>query len=359
MNSPADIDSRRTIGRRLCAFTLIELLVVIAIIALLVGILLPALSEARKSGKLTLCQGNLKQMGTAFSTYGADTGQRAPSFSWTQTEGFSEDGVFVPPYTDDLQAASRQAISIIQNRAQRPDIGPVESWIPHVIYSHLILNDYLQQRLPEGMVACPEDKLRLLWQECVRGKAPADARAAFLALPGSQRPTDMDGNSVQRVPYSSSYYLIASAYSLDQRVGTTLTVQSALVNHYSYFVNGPLGRRKQDDIAFPSSKVLMYDGYARHAGRRELWHAYPEATQPLLFADASVRVQKTSGANEGFYPNIPLNDLPLRYNYAPRGYEPPTRSGAIQDLMKGYFGWCRAGLRGVDYGAAEVSSGNQ
>jgi prepilin-type N-terminal cleavage/methylation domain-containing protein len=340
------------------AFTLIELLVVIAIVALLVGILLPALSQARKSGRLTLCQGNLRQMGTAFATYGSDANQRAPSFSWRQDEGSSDDGAFVPPYADDLQAASRQAIWIIQNRAERPDIGPVESWIPHVIYSHLILNDYLQQRLPEQMVACPEDKLRLLWQEAVRGKPPAEARAAFLAIPLTQRP-DGDANGVQRVPYSSSYSLIASEYSLDQRVGAQLTVQSALVNHYSYYVNGPLGRRTQEEIAFPSSKVLMHDSFARHSGKRELWHAYPEASLPLLFADASVRVEKTGDANRGFYPNVPLVDLPLRYNYVPRLYEPPTRSGAALELMTGYYDWCRAGLKGIDYGAGEVDSGNQ
>jgi prepilin-type N-terminal cleavage/methylation domain-containing protein len=333
--------------RRSGGFTLIELLVVIAIIALLIGILLPALGEARRAGKLAVCINNMKQIGTATHTYGGDFQDRLFAFTWRAGKQYA---AWAPAAGTDVQAAADQAVDILKRRADRDDITQITGWIPHIQYTHLVIQDYLASRLPEKLVVCPEDRVRLLWASDPRAFDQGALQPASTTSPPGTNPG-------KRWPYSSSYQVTTAAFDRST-VGNRIFHGGT---HYQYTIptTAALGNTKLADVEFPSSKVHLHDQNQRHFTKDQLYFGYQNARVTLLMHDTSVTVRKTLESNAGWHPNYPtIAGFPVPYNYAPDVWEPPTLSGAAVDPIDlGYYRWSRGFLKGVDYGGSEIFTG--
>jgi prepilin-type N-terminal cleavage/methylation domain-containing protein/prepilin-type processing-associated H-X9-DG protein len=198
-------------------FTLIELLVVVSIIALLIGILLPALGKARESAKQTICLSNSRQWGLGLNNYLADN---KSTYAW--------DG-------DDISGGTgtvaNQGVSTSYTASQLQAAFNSPSWFPNAVGNYVMNGmSYREFTLAAGNKApLPGTNNPFV---CASVNTPNLARAnnGFGPTSGSYTIVDANGGTVSSFPKYFFSYNINSALNSDNKGDVTTRDNSALVN---------------------------------------------------------------------------------------------------------------------------------
>jgi len=278
------------------AFTLVELLVVIGIIAVLIGVLLPALSKARKQAAGVACMSNMRQLGTALVMFTQEHRGYLP-------KGWFNSRPIATPNGQDVQAS---------------DYSTADSWgyrYPMYGWDYVLLGYVKKAKQTFQCPADPEGPLRGTFNDTGFSNLPDGADADN--IPGSYR---LNLGNYPNGPFESVKIsrVKKSAQSIEICEGVkSPTAGFAPYHHVATWeinVEGNLGYTRKANIAFDRhggrANYVFMDGHVDSMKWEDTWKSIGGPANPGAASGAGGRNitmwrQLYDGASKGYIDRWP------------------------------------------------------
>lgn len=279
-------------SRARSGFTLIELLVVVSIIALLVGILLPAVGETRRQARISLCTSNMKQHGQGVANYSAQNNDYLPSPPLSNAKDAAEAAIYGPKGTVALQYATQakplngfafagSGIKSFESPNHPSVVDKSETWSNVQAWNgyFVFLSEYMVdgegvQALSDVFLSPSDAKAKAEYFPAVR-KYMRDNNGQWWDLSQTESIGPLSQARVGSYRYTPAAFTSSRLYSVDLR-GASLTPDYNLASGAGPIMT-PAQKQKYvqrnpvSAVESPSNKALFWMWNAWHNNGKTYW----------------------------------------------------------------------------------------
>ncbi len=305
-------------------FTLIELLVVIAIIALLIGILLPSLAEARRAGQRAASLSNLRSNVTIQYVYGQDNkDQLINPFTSTPKCGGPNNFANIPRiWVDPPPPGSGNCVWAWWYNGSQSDLYGCH-WVAHTFYADKDTTSRYKSNY------APNDKALQSWLASGAGNGSGSFDFTWI--------------------FPSSYWYPPVFWEAPERFAGPNRINDPTGRFF-------IKRQKLSDISWPDKKVILFEGKEYDNPKQPMWNEV--SAKPLAaFPDGSAKRMRMTDITNDSATNPTTGQI-----YGPSGnfdygdalmtggeYEYGSQQGFYWTFNKpAYFWFTRNGIRGRD-----------